>query len=335
MLEKEKPQRIPYRERRAVKKFLVPRTLKLKRRKLRNRLLFFFAILTAYFGWQLLGNVFLNGEEAQPTKIRLTTRVTKQETTATIDLAQSPVFMYVLKNGRIGQAAIVAFDKKSSTLTLIFFEATYHLPMLGLGVIDIHSLTADFADEYFCSLKNTFSFPLVGPFRLTKDVLKPDLINSSPNLLLLEMKKSGIKLAGNLKAKGVDVVPAPTRLSKVGKKTVIVIDTAKLNEAANIMFSDNIPKKKIKAKAVILNGSGKPAAGTAAAVKLIKANFQVRAVRNAESFNYLTTKIKVADENLGKEIARVLNCGEVEITREVSDIADALIIIGKDFRDSI
>jgi hypothetical protein len=58
-------------------------------------------------------------------------------------------------------------------------------------------------------------------------------------------------------------------------------------------------------------------------------------VRNAESFNYLTTQIKVADENLGKEIAHVLNCGEVEITREVSDIADALIIIGKDFRDSI
>jgi|GEM_PF-6466875 len=336
MKEKERLKRVPYRERRSVKKYLVPRTLQLRRRKWKNRTLIATLLIAVFILWRLSANL-LPAEKAIRPPINSTQNLKEpaSETTAIIDLAERPVFVYSLKDGRLGQAAIIAFDRKSSTLTLIFFEEKYHLPMLSLGVIAIQSIPGNFVDEYFCSIKNSFIFPLEGPFKISSKALNPDIIIQSPNFLIEEMKKAGIPFNDIIKAKSAEVVPAPTRLAKVGEKTVIVIDTGKLNEAASIMFSDSIPKKKVRAKVVILNGSGRPAAATAAAVKLIKADFQLQAIRNAERFDYLTTIIKTADEKIGKEINGILNCGEIKITREIAGIADALVIVGKDFRDSI
>lgn len=336
MEKKERLKRVPYRERRSVKKYLVPRTLQLKRRKWRNRALIAAFLVTAFILWRFSAYL-LPAENTirHPVSSSKDLKKTASETAAAIDLAAKPVFLYCLKDGKLGQAAIVALDRKSSTLTLIFFEEKYHLPLLSMGVIDIQSVSGDFADEYYCSLKNSFTFPLEGPFKISSEALNPDIITQSPNLLLEEMKKAGIRFKEPIKVRSAEVVPAPTRLARVGEKTVVVIDTDRLNEAASIMFSDSIPKKKVRARVVILNGSGRPAAATAAAVKLIKADFQLQAIRNAERFDYLTTEIRTPDEKVGKDIKNILNCGEVKIIRETAGIADALVIIGKDFQDSI
>lgn len=324
--------KVPYRERRTVKKYLVPRKLQLKRRKLKERILMltsFVAFLALIYSISYFSNIYLqntdligNPQRPQPQNPALNKEF----------IYRDPFLIYSIKDGRIANSAICGYDKKTRSLSVIFIDKALYLPVIGMGLIDSQSIGKEFLDEYYCSIRNFFSFELYGPFKVSEKILQPELIQQSPNSLIDDLRKNNSKAnSADLWVKSVEVVPAPTLLSKVGKKTVVVVDTEKLNEAADIIFSDNFQKRKPKGTVVILNGSGVPAAGTRAAVKLIKAGYQVKTVRNAEKFDYLITEIRTKNEKTGKEISRLLMCGEVKSEKGERTVFDAVIIIGKDF----
>ncbi len=64
------------------------------------------------------------------------------------------------------------------------------------------------------------------------------------------------------------------------------------------------------------------------------AGFRVVDTKNADNFNYATTKIVVqrGDVKQGEEIARMLGVGTVEQQPSEQDVADVIVIVGKDYK---
>ncbi|MEM2661516.1 MAG: LytR C-terminal domain-containing protein [Nitrososphaeria archaeon] len=323
--------KVPYKERRTIKKYLVPRTVQLKKRRWLERAAmlasFLIFILTVY----LLSNLSIK-LNSYPAVTQRTVSQQVKLNKSVISLKDSPFFIYSEKEKRLYKTAICAYDERSETLSVILIEESFYVPVFGLGVVDAQSITTYFLNEYFSSIKNAFNFPLKGPFKVSPQYLEPSVIQQSPNSLIADLiKLNKLPSVNKLKIKSAEVVPAPTRLSKIGKRTVVVVDTSRLNEAANIMFSDNFKKKQVKGTAIVLNGSGLPAAGARAAYLLVESGFYVKAVRNAEKFDYLITEIRSSDKEKASIAQRALGCGEVKIAESKIEVADVVTIIGKDF----
>lgn len=331
--ESQKSTKVPYRERRSIRKYLVPRTVQLKRRKLKERTVLALAaaslVLLIYLiaGLSPATQVSTVGTPRTPAKIESAGK-------ESVSLLQSPFFVYSGKNGKLNKSAICGIDRKSGSMVVILIEETFFIPILGFGVIDAKSLSVNFSEEFFASIANFFEFPLKGPYRVRPESLDPMTLRQSPNSLISDIKNlNNINLSKNSYIKSSEVVPSPTRLSQVGKKTVVVVDTARLNEAAEIMFSDSFAKKTTKGSIIILNGSGYPAAGSKVAALLVRKGFVVKTVRNAERFDCLITEIRSSNQKLASEIQKLLGYGEVKTSKNPIKVSDVLIIVGRDFYD--
>ncbi|MCX7832149.1 MAG: LytR C-terminal domain-containing protein [Actinobacteria bacterium] len=325
--------KVPYSEKRTVKKYLVPRVVQLKRRRAKERFLFFasfLAFLLLIYSISYLNVNFKVARTASPTPTEKP--LVQNENKAQDSLDKSPFFVYAQEKGKISTSAICAYDKRLKSLAIILIDKSIYVPVLGLGVIDAKSLSTKFLPEYIASIKNFFEFELKGPYVVNSQSLDTNRLRQSPNTLISELLKlNSLKIDKISSVKSVEIVPAPTRLSRVANGTVVVLDASKLNEAASIMFSDNFPKRNPKGTVIILNGSGLPASGAQAAVILINAGYRVNAIRNAERFDYLVTEIQSSEETIASEIQALLKCGEKKVLKGAEGVADAVIVIGRDF----
>ena len=87
-------------------------------------------------------------------------------------------------------------------------------------------------------------------------------------------------------------------------------------------------------RVILYNGAGVPGVAGEAAQQLIRGGFRVVDTKNADNFNYVATKIVVqrGDVKRGEEIVRVLGVGTVEQKPSDQDVADVIVIIGKDYQ---
>ena len=86
---------------------------------------------------------------------------------------------------------------------------------------------------------------------------------------------------------------------------------------------------------IILNGNGTPGIGRKAADRLIGGNYRIIDVKNADSFNYATTRIMVYNQEAkkaGKKLAKDLGLGTVVDDSLAQDVTDVVILLGKDFK---
>ncbi len=84
---------------------------------------------------------------------------------------------------------------------------------------------------------------------------------------------------------------------------------------------------------IVYNGAGIPGIAGEAAQELIRGGFRVVDTKNADTFDYETTQIVVqhGDESTADGIAEILGAGEVTVQLADQQVADIIIIIGKDY----
>jgi hypothetical protein len=90
-------------------------------------------------------------------------------------------------------------------------------------------------------------------------------------------------------------------------------------------------------RVILYNGAGAPGIAGEAAQQLIRGGFRVVDTKNADNFNYATTKIVVqrGDVKQGEEIARILGVGKVEQQPSEQDVADVIVVVGKDYKPPV
>ena len=87
----------------------------------------------------------------------------------------------------------------------------------------------------------------------------------------------------------------------------------------------------------VLNGCGIPGAATAVTDFLREKGFDVKASRNAESWNYGQTVVvaRTKDLAIAQKLCSAFKMDRLVLMRTGTDIFDASVIIGKDYGDLI
>ena len=86
-------------------------------------------------------------------------------------------------------------------------------------------------------------------------------------------------------------------------------------------------------RVIVYNGSGIPGIAGVAARELIRLGYKVVDTRNADRFDYATTQIVLqhGEDPLGKQLQKELGVGTVVVQDANQQIADVIIIVGKDY----
>lgn len=344
--ESNKKFRVPYRERRPIKKHLVPR---LEQRRHRIRML---KLITAI----ILGVLVLL-MSTYSIRLRISRYISLKEEPASRSKSQEKPFrtksiifvaFSVDEKNRVNEASIIGYEKEEKSIKIITLKGDTHLNLLGVGLQELGSTDISFASLAFYSIANTFPFDiyfyLLLPSEKYKAALKIKNINHMLNATFESMSREGKKVPDReiqayvadfrkIEKKNVEIIPCPTRLSQTGKQDIMIVDDSGLTQTSMILFTGIFKKKKEKAVVLVLNGSGVPGAGSKAAILLIGANFRVFAVRNAESFDYKETRIEVYGENQkqGEQVLEVLKFGNIYSKPIKNDVIDVSVIVGADF----
>jgi hypothetical protein len=119
------------------------------------------------------------------------------------------------------------------------------------------------------------------------------------------------------------------------------VDTAqvstfvKTNLLASLPASARVPRKRV----FVQNGVGTPGLAVTACDRLVKAGFAFAGSGNADRFNYQTSKVLVPDRSvasatLGASVATALglSSNDVESAPTSQNIADIIVILGKDYK---
>ncbi len=340
---------VPYRERRLIKKHLIPR-LEQRRRRIRM-----FKLITAI----TLGVIVLL-MSTYSIRLRISRYAFLKEERASRSKSQEKPFktksiifvaFSIDEKNRINEVSVIGYEKEEKSIKIISIKGDIYLNLLGAGLQELRSTDVGFAPLTFYSIVNTFPFDISFFLLLPSEKYEAALMNKDIHLMLnaanrfvskykkevpdkeIEAYKADFR---KIEKKNVEIIPCPTRLSQAGKQDVMIVDDSGLSQTSMILFTGVFKKKEEKGVVLVLNGSGVAGAGSKAAMLLISANFKVFAVRNAESFNYKETIIEVYGENQkqGEQVLKVLKFGKVYPKPVKNDVIDVSVIVGEDFARS-
>lgn len=108
---------------------------------------------------------------------------------------------------------------------------------------------------------------------------------------------------------------------------------------ANLSASLPASARTAKKRVFVQNGVGTPGLAVTACSRLVDAGFAFAGSGNATSFGYVTSKVLVFDHSvasaeLGNSVARALRLPEsdVEVSGTGQNVADVIVILGKDYK---
>jgi hypothetical protein len=133
------------------------------------------------------------------------------------------------------------------------------------------------------------------------------------------------------------VVPLPVKPIKLGNQTYFEPQRAEVADLLKAWWGVDASKAAAVTRVILYNGAGIPGIAGEAAQQLIRGGFRVVDTKNADNFNYANTKIVVqrGDAKQGEEIARILGVGTVEQQPSDQNVADVIVVIGKDYKPPV
>jgi hypothetical protein len=144
-------------------------------------------------------------------------------------------------------------------------------------------------------------------------------------------------LSGQLESipeKNVALVPMPVKPIKLGDQTYFEPQRAEIADLLKSWWGVDAADAPTPTRVIVYNGAGVPGIAGQAAQQLIRSGVRVVDTQNADSFDYKTTKVVVkrGDTKIGDQIRSVLGVGTVSMEPSPADVADVIVIIGKDFK---
>jgi hypothetical protein len=136
-------------------------------------------------------------------------------------------------------------------------------------------------------------------------------------------------------SENVALVPMPVKPINVGTQTYFEPQRAEVADLIEQWWGVSIGDSDDTVRVIVYNGSGVPGIAGVAARELIKDGFRVVDSRNADNFDYEVTQVVVqsGDEANGDAVLEVLGVGTVTMQPADQDVAEIIIIIGKDYEE--
>jgi hypothetical protein len=133
------------------------------------------------------------------------------------------------------------------------------------------------------------------------------------------------------------IVPLPVQPVKLGTATYFEPQKAQVSDLLTKWWGVDPSKVAQVTRVILYNGAGTPGIASDAAQQLIRAGIRVVDTKNADNFNYAQTLVVVqrGDAKQGTNIAKVLGVGQVKSKPSDQNIADVIVIIGKDYKPPV
>jgi hypothetical protein len=137
-------------------------------------------------------------------------------------------------------------------------------------------------------------------------------------------------------AKDVWIVPMPVKPVALGTERYYEPQRAEIADLILQWWGVHAAGQKQAVRLIIYNGVGTPGVAGAAARQLIRAGFRVVDSKNADRFDYETTRILLyhgtkADADRVRE---TLGTGEIAVESAAQNVADIIVVIGADYAPS-
>ncbi len=180
---------------------------------------------------------------------------------------------------------------------------------------------------------------LVVPAETYRTILKEQSVagitQSATASNLNETEKAALsKILKDMPQKNTALVPLPVKPIKLGDQTYFEPQRAQVADLLKSWWGVDASQAAKVTRVIVYNGAGAPGIAGEAAQQLIRNGFRVVDTKNADNFDYKTTKVVVQNGLLkqGQEIVRVLGVGSAESKPSDQDVADVIVIIGKDYK---
>jgi hypothetical protein len=134
-------------------------------------------------------------------------------------------------------------------------------------------------------------------------------------------------------AEEVWIVPMPVKPVALGTERYYEPQRAEIADLILQWWGVNVSGQKQAVRVIVYNGVGTPGVAGAAARQLIRAGFRVVDSKNADRFDYRTTRILLyhgtkADAD---RVRDTLGSGAISVESQAQDVADIILIIGADY----
>lgn len=136
-----------------------------------------------------------------------------------------------------------------------------------------------------------------------------------------------------IEQKNTALVPLPVKPIKLGDQTYFEPQRAQVADLLKAWWGVDATKSAKVTRVILYNGAGKPGIAGVAAQQLIRNGFRVVDTKNANNFGYKQTIVIVQSgpASQGDKIVSVLGAGVVKEQPSEQDVADVIVIIGKDY----
>lgn len=323
--------KVPYRERRGIRRYLIPRVEKRKRRKQQftiSLLIFIFLLASVY----LLQALILRRSPRKPVVFQK-----KEEVSS---------FSFLIageredKEGLLGVVAAYYNDEDKEINSLFIPpETLIEVPKVGFGKVEeipskdltfltlgIRNLLGVNFDYKFLLSEKDFS-ELLSSRDFSKAVKKAQGdAGKKKKLLVKELSKVPFD-----KRK---IAALPTESIKMGEQSFVEPKREKIEKLALLIWGESSRSLLKLPKVIVLNGCGLPGVGGEIAGKLIENGFQVVDIKNASSFNYYETIISFSSDKReeAEKVKELLGVGILKSEGITSGFVDITVIVGSDYR---
>lgn len=136
-----------------------------------------------------------------------------------------------------------------------------------------------------------------------------------------------------ISTENVALVPMPVKPINLGDQTYFEPQRAEIADLVKTWWGVDIGAEDGIVRVIVYNGAGVPGIAGSAAQQLIRSGYRVVDTKNADRFDYATTKVIVQNGSASSAqgIVKTLGVGEVSQKPADQQVADIIVIIGKDY----
>lgn len=234
--------------------------------------------------------------------------------------------------------------EKDSVNGVAFPTATLlEVPGRGLSRLgDAYSLDETASARVMSAVSNYIGVPFQDYVVVSADIYAKAVDTQSVAGLLDERLETSLSSAERVSlAEVIDsateentvIAPLPVIPIDLGDETYLEPDRTQIADLVLSWWGVDMNDESATTRILVYNGSGVPGIAGVAAQQLIGAGYRVVGTKNADSFDYAKTQVVVqsGDVSVGDAVAKVLGTGEVKRQPAVQDVAEVIVIIGKDY----
>ncbi len=268
----------------------------------------------------------------------------RQETpTAAKKESRGNVLLVSEKQGRADGFLALRVDEGRKQVFGIAIPSAAFLEVPGQGFERVGDSYLSGPKVSLAAISNFLSVPferyLVVPVATYQKVLRAQnmrgVVEAASKSNLSEQEAGELaKFLDRVPTKNVALVPLEVKPITVGSQTYFEPQRDALADLLESWWGVKLGEIDDVVRVIVYNGVGTPGVAGEAAQQLIRSGFRVVDTKNADTFDYAKTQVVVQHKDMtaGKAVKKALGTGQVVNQPSDQDVADVIVIVGKDYR---